>query len=150
MNLEKERNWVWGRSGGVGEEFILITTTCISLSILCGPTKDTSTQNAQQQCRQSSRQSNQPERGSSIHTKGPFKLTRNKSEHCDEKCFHVKNKLKAVRIVLLMMELIIKDNWLTTYTHTEIYMYSMYWYKGMELYHHWIYTPAFYLLYIVQ
>lgn len=27
-----------------------------------------------------------------------------------------------------MMELIIKDNWLTTYTHTDIYMY---WYKGM-------------------
>lgn len=74
------------------------------------------------------RQSNQPERGSSIHTKGPFKLTRNKSEYCDEKCSHVKNKLKAVRIVLLMMELIIKDNWLTTYTHTYIYMY---WYKGM-------------------
>lgn len=78
----------WGEGGGGGwgvrGMLILITTICISLNILCGPTKDTSTQNAQQQCCQSSRQSNQPERGSSTHTKGPFKLTRNKSEYCNE------------------------------------------------------------------
>lgn len=41
------------------------------------------------------------------------------------------------------MEFIIKDNWFIIYIYIEIYMYFMYWYKGMELYYYWIYILVF-------